>query len=462
MSRHNDIREVLRLAYEKSVAYLDGLESRPVAPSPEAIRNLLCLDIPLPENPSDPKEALELLDKYGTPATASTAGSRFFGFVIGGSLPAALAADWLTSAWDQNTGLYHVTPATAHVEAVALRWLLDLLHLPPDTAGAFVTGTTVANFVALVAARNAVLQRVGWDVREQGLQGAPPITVYLGQEAHPVVYKDLALLGIGTKQVVEIDVDAQGRMRAESLPRPIGPTIVIAQVGNVNTGSCDPMNVICDRVAGTNAWVHVDGAFGLWAATAPDRRHLVAGVERADSWATDAHKWLNVPYDSGIAFVKDREVLRRAMAVTAAYLPTETEFRNPSDYTPELSRRARGVSLWAALYSLGRTGVADLIERTCRYAEMFANGLRRHGFEVLNDVVLNQVLVSFGSREMTERVTAALCEEGTAWCGTTEWQGQFAMRISISSWATTEEDVEKSLVAMMRAAERARAEAKAQ
>ncbi len=461
MSRRNDVREVLRLACEKSVAYLDGLESRPVAPSTEAIRNLSYLDLPLPESPSDPREALELLDKYGTPATISMSGSRFFGFVIGGSLPAALAADWLTSAWDQNTGLYHVTPATAHVEAVALRWLLDLLHLPPESAGAFITGTTVANFVALVAARNAVLQRVGWDVREQGLQGAPPITVYLGREAHAVVYKDLALLGIGTKQVVEIEVDRQGRMRAELLPRPSGPAIVIAQVGNVNTGSCDPMNDICDRVAGTDAWVHVDGAFGLWAAAAPDRRRLVAGVERADSWATDAHKWLNVPYDSGIAFVKDREVLRRAMAVTAAYLPTETEFRNPSDYTPELSRRARGVNIWAVLYSLGRTGVADLIERTCRYAEMFADGLRRQGFEVLNDVVLNQVLVSFGSRDITERVTVALREEGTAWCGTTEWQGQFAMRISISSWATTEEDVEKSLAAMTRAHERARAEVKA-
>ncbi len=462
MSKHNDMREVLRLAYEKSVAYLDGLESRPVAPSSEAIRNLRCLDIPLPECQSDPTEALELLDKYGTPATTSIAGSRFFGFVIGGSLPAALAADWLTSAWDQNTCLYHVTPATARVEAVALRWLLELLHLPPDTAGAFVTGATVANFVALAAARNTVLQRVGWDVRKQGLQGSPSITVYLGREAHPVVHKDLALLGIGEKQVVEIDVDSQGRMRAELLPRPTGPTIVIAQVGNVNTGSCDPMNVVCDRVAGTNAWVHVDGAFGLWAAAAPDRRHLVAGVERADSWATDAHKWLNVPYDSGIAFVKDREALRRAMAVTAAYLPTDTEFRNPSDYVPELSRRARGVTVWAALYSLGREGVTDLIERTCRCAEAFAVGLRRNGFEVLNDVVLNQVLVSFGSREMTERVTAVLCEEGTAWCGTTEWQGHFAMRISVSSWATTEEDVEKSLAAIKSAYQRVRTETTAE
>jgi len=296
---------------------------------------------------------------------------------------------------------------------------------------------------------------VGWDVEAQGLFGAPPVTVVVGAEAHPSVLKALGLLGLGRTRVVTVPVDGQGRMRAEALPPLAGPTVVCIQAGNVNTGAFDPAPEICRRARAAGAWVHVDGAFGLWAAAAPARAHLAAGIGDADSWATDAHKWLNVPYDSGLAFVRDPEALRAAMAVSAAYLPAG-ESRNPADYTPELSRRARGVEVWAALRSLGRAGLADLVERTCRHAARFAEGLRAAGYQVLNEVVLNQVLVSFGDQETTTRVIAAIQADGTCWCGGTVWQGHVAMRISVSSWATTAADVERSLDAMLRVADEQR------
>jgi glutamate/tyrosine decarboxylase-like PLP-dependent enzyme len=309
----------------------------------------------------------------------------------------------------------------------------------------------MANFSALAAARHAVLARAGWDVEADGLCGAPPIMVVVGEEVHPSVLKALGLLGLGRERVVRVPVDGQGRLRAEALPPLDGPAIVCAQVGNVNTGACDPVREICARVRGTGAWVHVDGAFGLWAAAAPARAHLVAGVAAADSWATDAHKWLNVPYDSGLAFVRDGAALRAAMAVTAAYLPT-SDVRQPDQYTPELSRRARGVEVWAALRSLGRAGLADLVERCCRHAARLADGLRAAGYDILNDVVLNQVLVAFGDDATTRRVIAALQADGTCWCGGTVWRGRAAMRISVSSWATTADDVERSLAATLRVA----------
>jgi glutamate/tyrosine decarboxylase-like PLP-dependent enzyme len=349
-----------------------------------------------------------------------------------------------------------VTQATALLEQVSLRWLLDLLGLPPQTAGAFVTGATMANFTALAAARNAVLRKTGWNVEAQGLFGAPPITVIVGEEAHPTLFKSIGLLGLGRSRLTRVPVDDQGRLRPAALPRISGPTILCLQAGNVNTGAFDPIGEICSRVRGDgradSPWVHVDGAFGLWAAAAPDRSHLTDGLPLADSWATDAHKWLNVPYDSGLALVKDAGALKASMAITAEYLPTDSPCRNPSDYTPELSRRARGVEVWAALRSQGRSGLADLVERTCRHASRFAEGLAAAGHRVLNRVVLNQVLVSFGAPEVTRRVIAALQEEGTCWCGETVWQGQTAMRISVCSWATTRDDVERSLEAMLRVA----------
>ena len=441
-------------AARRAVAYLAGLNDRPVRPDHAAVAALAQFDEPLPEHSVDPQAVLRLLDELGSPATLAMAGPRFYGFVIGGALPATLAANWLAAAWDQNTALYNVTPATAVLEEVALRWLLDLLGLPGDTAGAFVTGATVANFTALAAARNSVLRRASWNVEADGLFGAPPITVVVGGEAHPTLFKSLGMLGLGRSRVLRLPVDDQGRMRTDNLPELSGPAIVCVQAGNVNTGAFDPFDPICRWAHEAGAWVHVDGAFGIWAAVSPALAHLTAGMARADSWATDAHKWLNVPYDSGLAFVRDEPALRSAMAITAEYLPTASPQRNPSDYTPELSRRARGVEVWAALRSLGRSGLVEMIERCCRHASRFAEGLEAAGYEVLNDVVLNQVLVSFGSPEKTQRVIQDIQDDGTCWAGITGWQGRTAMRISISSWATTDEDVERSLQAMLRAAGR--------
>lgn len=450
------MNDLLQTTAERALGYLHSLETRPVAPTPEALDRLARLDRPLPDQPVAPETVLQLLDELGSPATMAMAGPRFFGFVCGSTLPVALAANWLAGAWDQNSALATVTPATARLEQIALRWLLDLLQLPPASGGAFVTGATVANFTALAAARHTVLARVGWNVEADGLFGAPPITVVLGAEAHPSVVKALGLLGLGRSRVVPVPVDTQGRMRADALPPLSGPTIVCTQVGNVNTGACDPVADICAHAHAAGAWVHVDGAFGLWAAAAPTRAHLTHGVAAADSWATDAHKWLNVPYDSGLAVVRDAGALRAAMAITAAYLPTESAERNPADFTPELSRRARGVEVWAALHALGRAGVADLVERTCGHARRFATELAAAGYQILNEVVLNQVLVSFGEAAVTERIIRELQAEGTCWCGGTVWQGQTAMRISVSSWATTEVDVERSLAVMLRLAARHR------
>jgi glutamate/tyrosine decarboxylase-like PLP-dependent enzyme len=447
------MRALLASTAERASRYLEDVATRSVAPGKDAVARLSLLDGPLQEEPVSPETVLQQLDEVASPATMAMAGPRFFGFVMGGSLPAALAANWLAAAWDQNSCFYKVTPATAALEQIALRWLVDILGLPPASGGAFVTGTTVANFTALAAARHAVLANVGWKVEADGLCGAPPITVIAGAEAHPTVFKALGMLGLGRSRVVRVPVDEQGRMRLAALPPIAGPTIVCVQAGNVNTGAFDPIGDVCARAHEAGAWVHVDGAFGLWATAAPARAGLAAGIAGADSWATDMHKWLNVPYDSGVAFVRDPHTLRAAMAVTAEYLPSESEQRNPADYTPELSRRARGVEVWAALRSLGRTGVADLIERTCRYARRFADALAAAGYDVLNDVQLNQVLVSFGTPEETQRVIAAIQEDGTCWCGGTVWQEQVAMRISVSSWATTEEDIEQCIAAMLRIAD---------
>jgi len=446
-------RDLLNDAAARAARYLDDIATRRVAPTSEAVAGLATWDTPLPETPTDPAEVLRLLDTVGSPATIGIAGPRFFGFVIGGALPATVAANWLATAWDQNTGLHAVTPATAELERISLRWLVELFGLPAGTGGAFVTGATVANFTALAAARHAVLERAGWDVEANGLFGAPPITVVVGEEAHPTLTKSLGLLGLGRTRVVTVPVDAQGRMRADALPRLSGPAIVCAQAGNVNTGAFDPLAEIVAWARKGGAWVHVDGAFGLWAALSPARAGLLAGVTDADSWATDAHKWLNVPYDCGLAFVREPEALRAAMAIRAAYLPVG-ERRDPSDYTPELSRRGRGVEVWSAMRTLGRAGLREMIERNCRQATRFAVGFAAAGFEILNEVVLNQVLVSFGTPDQTERVIAAVQEDGTCWCGGTHWQGRTAMRISVCSWATTDADVEKSLAAMLRVATR--------
>lgn len=448
-------RELLLDAANRGVRYLSGVDTRSVAASPEAIACLAELNGALPDAPTSPEGVLETLDRIGSPATTATTGRRFFGFVIGGALPVTVAANWLAGAWDQPAGLVAVSPIGAALEDISLRWLVDLFGLPEGTGGAFVTGATMANFTALAAARNAVFARAGWDVEAEGLLGAPGITVVTGEEAHPSVFKSLGLLGLGRNRAFRVPVDGQGRMRPDALPPLDDRTIVCVQAGNVNTGACDAIAEVCARAHDRGAWVHVDGAFGLWAAASPRLAHLVNGIGQADSWATDAHKWLNVPYDSGVAFVRSAEHLQRAMSLTAAYLPHGAQ-REPSQFTPELSRRARGVEIWAALKSLGRAGVAGMIERNCRQASTFAERLERAGCEILNEVVLNQVLVSFGQPEVTRRTIELIQRDGTCWCGETKWQGRVAMRISVSAWATTDADVDRSVDAMLRCWKEAR------
>ena len=445
------MQDLLDDAAKRAIRYLEGLGARGVAPEAAALARLPELDGPLPEQACDAAQTLRLLDDVASPATMASAGGRFFGFVIGGALPVALASNWLATAWDQNAALQGPARATSAIEATALRWLLDLLGLPPHCAGAFVTGATMANFSALAAARHAVLARAGWSVESDGLFGAPPVTVVIGEEAHPTLAKSLGLLGLGRNRVLRVPVDGQGRMRADRLPALPAPAILCLQAGNVNTGASDPFEELVAQAHEAGAWVHVDGAFGLWAAASRALAPTVAGMALADSWATDAHKWLNVPYDSGLAFVRDADALRGAMAISADYLPVG-DARDPSDFTPELSRRARGVDVWAALRTLGRAGVAEMVERCCAHARRFARELQDAGFEILNDVVLNQVLACHGDAAAIRRLIAALQADGTCWCGATTWQGRTAMRISVCSWATTDDDVTRSIAAMTRVA----------
>jgi glutamate/tyrosine decarboxylase-like PLP-dependent enzyme len=445
------MEDLIREAARRSARYLEDLKERTVAPPPAAVERLKGFDVPLQEEPIAAMKVLAELDELGSAATVASAGPRYFGFVTGGTLPAALAANFLAGAWDQNAVFQVVSPPTAFIEEVCRRWLVALFGLPPGAGIGFVTGATMANFSALAAARHALLGRLGWDVEARGLFGAPPITVIVGEEVHVSVRKALSLLGLGRERAVRVAVDGQGRMRPDAIPALSEPAIICIQAGNVNTGAFDPAGEICAVAQASDSWVHVDGAFGLWAAACPDRAHLAAGIPAAHSWATDAHKWLNVPYDSGIVFVRDPQHLQASMSSRAAYL-IAGDTREPSHYTPELSRRARGLEIWAALRSLGRSGLADLIKRNCRYARRFAEGLKNAGYDVLNEVALNQVLVSFGSAERTRQVVRRVQEEGTCWCGGTEWQGHSAMRISVSSWATTAEDVKRSLGAIIRMA----------
>jgi glutamate/tyrosine decarboxylase-like PLP-dependent enzyme len=453
----DEIRErALRDATERSLRFLSTIGTRRSFPTATEIQALDRLDGPAPEAGTDPLEVLRALDEVGSPATVASAGGRYFGFVIGGALPAPLAANWLAGAWNQNAGLFATSPAGARLEQIALRWTRELLELPEGSEGAFVTGATMANFTALAAARHSVLARVGWDVEERGLTGAPPITVLVGEEVHNSLLKALSMLGLGRGRVTRVAVDEQGRMKPSGLPPISGPTIVCLQAGSVNTGAFDPIGDIAPRARSAGAWVHVDGAFGLWATVAPARRQLAEGAGRADSWALDGHKWLNVPYDSGLVFVRSPEDLRSAMSIGAAPYLTQSEQREPSQYAPELSRRARGIEAWAAIRSLGRSGLADMIERCCQHAARLAEGLRAGGHTVLNEVELNQVLVAFGDDAMTSRVIAGVQADGTCWCGGTRWHGRTAMRISVSSWATTREDVDLSLAAILRVAEEVR------
>jgi len=445
------MEHLLAEVFRRTNQYIEKIQTRRVCPSPEAIKGLKRLDNPLQAQPIDALNVLAELDDIGSAATVASTGARYFGFVTGGTLPSSLAATMLAAAWDQNAAMGAASPVAAYIEEVCRKWLLSLLGLPEQAGIGYVTGATVANFTGLAAARHALLDREGWDVESRGLYGAPPITVIVGEEVHVSVLKALSMLGFGRDRVEKVPVDGQGRMRADLLPPITGPAIICIQAGNVNTGAFDPAGEICLKARESNAWVHADGAFGLWAAMSPQRSHLVKGVELADSWATDAHKWLNVPYDSGLVFVRDAGHLSAAMPTRAAYL-IESEKREPCHYVPELSRRARGIEIWAALRSLGKTGLADLIERCCRHATVFAEGLQAAGYQILNDVVLNQVLVKFNTDELTARIVKRVQDDSTCWCGGTQWQGDTAMRISVSSWATRSGDVEQSLDAIIRIA----------
>ncbi len=445
------MRRLLGAAADRAADYLEGLPARPVGPMPGAAERLAgALEGPLPEGPASPEDVLAFLDDYGSPATVASAGGRYFGFVTGGALPATVAAQVLAAAWDQNSFSTVSSPAVACLESAALRWLKEALGLPMGAEGALCTGATMANFTCLAAARNQVLAAQGWDVDRDGLFGAPPVTVLAGAEAHATVYKVLSMLGLGRERVVSVPVDGEGRLRAERLPAVDGPAILCLQAGNVNSGAFDPAPEAIAWARQSKAWVHVDGAFGLWALASREQEALAAGFREADSWATDAHKWLNVPYDAGVALVRDPEALARAMSISGAYLMAG-ESRDAINFTPDSSRRARAVEVWAALKSLGRSGLEDLVSRHCRQARRMAAGLAAGGAEILNEVALNQVVVAFGDDERTKRVLAAVQAEGTCWCGGTTWKGRAAMRISISSWATTDDDIERSIAAILQA-----------
>jgi glutamate/tyrosine decarboxylase-like PLP-dependent enzyme len=458
------VRRLLDETAGLAADYLEGIPQRRVGWSAGVDELRSSLGGPLPEVPVDPREVIADLAAAADPGLVASPSGRYFGFVIGGALPVALAADWLTSVWDQNAGLYVCGPSAAVAEEVAGAWTAELLGLPEGVSFGFVTGCQMAHVTALAAARQAVFARVGWDVNERGLIGAPAVRVVVGAERHATVDRALRFLGFGTACVVTVATDAQGRMVSDRLRETLAgvaaPTIVCAQAGNVNTGSFDPLEEIADITQETGAWLHVDGAFGLWAAASPALRHLVAGAERADSWATDAHKWLNVPYDSGLAFCAHPEAQQAAMSVRANYLIHADDGgpRDELDWNPEFSRRARGFSVYAAIRSLGRSGVAELVERCCTHARRFGEVLgAAPKIEVLNDVVLNQVLVRFldeaGDHDArTRAVIEAVQEEGTCWLSGTTWHGMGAMRISVSNWATTSEDVERSLEAILRAA----------
>ena len=460
MSEH---RAALESAFEHASRFLAGVRERPVGGQAGLEDLRAALGGPLPEDGIDPGRVVDELARAAEPGLVASAGPRFFGFVVGGSLPAALAADWLASAWDQDAGLYVLGPAAAVVEEVAAAWLLDLLGLPRGSSVGFVTGGQMANFTGLIAGRHAVLKRAGWDVEEAGLAGAPPVRLVVGAHAHVTILTALRMLGLGSRDVERVEADDQGRMRPEVLRRVVasldGPAIVCAQAGDVNTGAFDSFEEIVDALRGRNAWLHVDGAFGLWAAASPERRHLLKGVEGADSWATDAHKWLNVPYDSGIAIVKDPAAHRAPFAASASYLvQTRGAERDPQDFVPEFSRRARGFAVYAALRSLGRRGVADLVQSLCLRARRMADRLGREpGVRILNEVVLNQVLVRFeppgvgDADAFTRAVIARVQRDGTCWLGGTRWREQQAMRVSISNWSTTDEDVARSAAAILAA-----------
>jgi glutamate/tyrosine decarboxylase-like PLP-dependent enzyme len=458
-----DARErAMRRAAELGLEYVNGLAERPVGARTDAATLASALGGPLPDAGEDPTRVVEEMARILDPGLVASAGPRYFGFVVGGALPAAVGADWLTGAWSQNAVVHALSPAAAAAELVAGAWMLDLLGLPADAGVGFPTGAGLGNAVGLASARHALLARAGWDVEAQGLYGAPEIRVVIGDDAHSTLLTGLQYLGLGRERVVRIPVDEQGRMRADLLPPALDaavPTIVCIQAGNVNSGAFDPADAVADAVAGhPNAWIHVDGAFGLWANVSPELRHLVAGVARADSWATDAHKWLNVGYDCGFVAVRDATAQRAAMSTKAPYLMQDHDQRDGWEFVLDSSRRARVFTVYAALRSLGRDGVRAMVERCCSLARRMSERLAEaNGVEILNEVALNQVLVRFAPGDggdadaFTGQVMTRVQESGEAWMGGTTWHGNAAIRISVSNWSTTEADIDRTADALLRA-----------
>jgi len=456
MAKQLQEKQLLEQAKQYAFDYLDGVSNRRVSPEEAALCGLAAFNEPMPEQPQTPEQILSQLQTYGAPATSAQGGGRYFGFVNGGITPVGMAARWMADAWDQNSALYVMSPVASKLEEICERWLVDLLGLPEGTAAGFVSGSSTAIICALAAARNELLARQGWNVPEQGLWGAPPIRVVLGEQAHSSVFKALALLGMGKDMVTLAPVDDQGRILPDRLPAIDQHTLLILQAGNVNSGSFDPLDSLCARANECGAWAHVDGAFGLWAHASEQTRHLVRGVERADSWSTDAHKTLNAPYDSGIVFVKDRGALVRAMQASGSYL-LYSEQRDGMLYTPEMSRRARSIELWATLKGFGKSGVGELVDALCENARYFAKRLAESGFRVLNDVVFNQVIVACDQPEETKATLAHLQAGGVCWCGGALWRQEPVIRISVCSWRTTKEDIDACVAGFVAA----RSEAKA-
>ena len=444
------LKELFEQAKAHAFEYMDGVFNRNVFPTDQAIKSLAVFNEPFPTEPGNPAEILELLHEYGSPATVAQTGGRYFGFVNGGSVPAALAAKWLSDVWDQSAGLYVISPIASQLETTCEKWLVDLFGLPTGTAAGFVSGSSTAILSGLAAARNELLKRQGWDVNADGLFGAPELRVVVGEQAHASVFKALALLGLGRSRVEMVPVNSQGQMMPDKMPALNNHCLVIVQAGNVNSGAFDPFEEICERAREAGAWVHIDGAFGLWAATSRTRNFLTKGIEKADSWSVDAHKTLNSPYDCGIILCKDREALVTALQATGAYLHF-SEQRDGMLYTPEMSRRARAVELWATLKSLGKDGLEQLVDRLCGHATQFAGQLHVRGFRILNEVVFNQVLVACDTPEQTKATLENIQKSGECWCGGAVWNGEPVIRICVCSWATTEADIQRSVSAFANA-----------
>lgn len=449
-------QDLMKFAFDASIEYVDGLDNRSVVVSEHQLDALSSLWESLPEGSSAPETALAKLKSTVAPATVATTGGRYFGFVVGGALPVAVAANWMATTWDQNAGSWILAPSVIELESIAASWLLDILDLPRDADVGFVTGSTMGTFSAIAAARSALLNRLGYNVKQKGLTGAPRLRVVTSEETHPTNVAALGYAGFGIDQIEYCPTDDQGRLIVEDMPTLDSKTIVILQAGNINSGSFDPFQEVCVLASTAGSWVHVDGAFGLWARASKSKKHLTEGVELADSWSVDGHKWLNLPQDSAVYACRDQKAVADVFATNATYLMRDHR-RQPSNFVPELSRRARGVEFWAALKTLGRKGVNELIDRCCDHARDLAEGLKLIGYEILNDVVLNQVVFRCQSEEKNRAALEFIQQSGKIWLGPTSWRSQSALRISVSSWATTKNDVEIALQVLREAFEIAQA-----